>query len=349
VRTGPPTAKELIALAGFRCNYRTQPNSCAVRLLSTLTLVLHANQLLIVFYHFWGRGAIMGRSGAAFKAGALMLVPLHLAGCMTVPDLDSIGHPLQIREVVQQVECEIYDTVLKYEDNPKTNWIVNYAAKVTLALTVSQDGSISPDGALLGPFGIGSYVIGASGSLKGTAERLATYAITIDFSKMDPFKPACEAPNPRLHGRIGFKDWFDRVVLSFDEDTYGRPSDLSHKLDFQIDAGFKLTPAYELLRSRGNSALAANITFKHSVDFVMTYNDPNAVDYSKVCVVNYPGPCYEPGKAAASRKGRRPTSVVGVPGRLGSPATLAPSVQRQLDSNTLDLQIRSLRLDQLRR
>jgi hypothetical protein len=44
--------QELIALTGFRCNYRTQPNFCAVRLLSILTLVLHANQLLIVFYHF---------------------------------------------------------------------------------------------------------------------------------------------------------------------------------------------------------------------------------------------------------------------------------------------------------
>ena len=83
-----------------------------------------------------------------------MLVSLQLAGCMTVvPSLDPIGSPLEIREVVQQVECEIYDTVLDYENNPMTSWIVNYAAKVTLALTVSQDGSVTPDGALLGPFG----------------------------------------------------------------------------------------------------------------------------------------------------------------------------------------------------
>jgi len=287
----------------------------------------------------------MKRSGAAFKAGALMLVSLQLAGCMTVPSLDPIGDPLQIREVVQQVECEIYDTVLKYENNPKTSWIVDYAAKVTLALPVSQDGSVSPDGALLGPFGVGSYVIGASAHLKGSTERLATYAITIDFGKMNPYKLACDQHNPRLHGRVGFQDWFERVVASYDNDTFGRPSDLSHKLDFQIDAGFKITPAYELLRSRGNSVFDANITFKHSIDFVMTYNDPNAVDYIKVCVVNNTGPCYVPGPV---RKARRP-GVASVVGRPGSPAALSPSVQRQLDANTLDLQIRSLRLNQLRR
>ena len=162
---------------------------------------------------------------------------------------------------------------------------------------------------------------------------------------MDPYKPACGERNPRLHGRIGFKDWFDRVVASYDADTFGRPSDISHKLDFQIDAGFKITPAYELIRSRGNSGIGTNITFKHAVDFAMTYNDPNAVDYQKVCVVNLKGPCYEPGK---SRKALRP-GVASVISRPGSPAALSPSIQRQLDSNTLDLQIRSLRLDQLRR
>jgi hypothetical protein len=294
----------------------------------------------------WGMGAVMGRFGAASTAGALMLVSLQLAACGTVPSFGPMGESVQITDVVERVECEIYDTVLGYKNDPRTPWIVHYVAKVTLALTVSQDGSVSPDGALLGPFAAGTYAIGLGGSVKGSAERLATYAFTIDFSKINSVKKACTKPeNARLHGSIGFAEWFDRVINSLDDDDpFTRPSDLSHKLDFQLDAGLKLTPAYELLRSRGGSAFAANLTLKHSVDFTMTYNDPDAKDYSKVCVVNLPGPCYESEKKVSFRKSLR-TSRVG--GRL--PPSVSAPVQRQLDSNTLDLQIRSLRLDQLRR
>lgn len=273
-----------------------------------------------------------------------MLAALQLGGCGYVPSLGPMAEPPQITDVVQRVECEIFDTVLTYRKNPKTRWIVNYAAKVTLALTVSQDGSVSPDGALLGPFGAGTYAIGLGGSVKGSAERLATYAFTIDFSKVDRFRPACTDPNNmRLHGSIGFADWFDRVIASIDgDDPFTRPSDISHKLDFQLDATFRLVPAYELLRSRGSSALAANQTLKHSVDFTMTYNDPNAKDYIRVCVVNTQGPCFEPAPPAG-----RAAAEGGTAARR--PSRLAPSVQQRLDSNTLDLQIRSLRLDQFRR
>ncbi|HEV7410757.1 MAG TPA: hypothetical protein VGO01_19910 [Bradyrhizobium sp.] len=262
-----------------------------------------------------------------------------------------MGDPPQITEVVQRVECEIYDTVLQYSVRKDTSWIVNYVAKVTLALTVTQDGSVAPDFSLLGPFGAGTYSLGLGGSVKASAERIATYAFSIDFSKIDSFKPACSNPNSRLHGRVGFKDWFDRVIASRDnDDTFSRFTDLSHKLDFQLDAGLKLTPAYELLRSKGSSPLAADLTLKHSVDFTMTYNDPNAVDYAKVCIVNSPGPCYEPVKFRAARKARRgPASLADRAVKRILPPAISPSVQRQLDSNTLDLQIRSLRLDQFRR
>ena len=255
-----------------------------------------------------------------------------------------MGDSVQITDVVQRVECEIYDTVRRYEHNPKTLWIVNYVAKITLALTVTQDGSVSPDGALLGPFAAGAYSIGLGGSVKGSTERLATYAFTIDFSDLKIFKKACEdTQNPRLHGSIGFGEWFTRVIGSIDrDDPFSRPSDLSHKLDFQLDAGFKLTPAYELLRSRGGSAVAANLMLKHSVDFTMTYNDPNAKDYAKVCVVNLPGPCYEGDKKVSFRKSLGPSVA------RGRPPSISPPVRSQLDSNTLDLQIRSLRLDRLR-
>jgi hypothetical protein len=188
--------------------------------------------------------------------------------------------------------------------------------------------------------------------VKGSAERIATYAFTIDFSKVNRFKKACSDPNSmRLHGSIGFADWFDRVMKSIDgDDPFTRPTDISHKLDFQLDAGFKLVPAYELLRSRGSSAVAANLTLKHSVDFTMTYNDPNAKDYARVCVVNAPGPCFE-GVKIVEKDGKKTlvqdSSHAPVSGKR--PSALSPGVQQRLDSNTLDLQIRSLRLDQFRR
>lgn len=260
-----------------------------------------------------------------------------------------MGDPIQIREVVQRVECEIYDTVLQYEHNARTPWILDYAAKVNLELTVSADGSVSPDFALLGPFnpiglGGGTYSLGIGGSLKGTAERVAVYAFSIKFADAkERFAKACSNPeNSRLHGSIGFHDWFSRVVASFDDDDpFKRPSDLTHKLDFQIDAGLKITPAYELLRSKASLGLAGNWTWKHSVDFTMTYNDPTAPDYQKVCVVNAAAPC--PGQAKVverkTKTGRR---------YLVRPS-LSPEVRQRLDNNLIDLQLRSLRLDQLKR
>lgn len=291
----------------------------------------------------------MGHFRAA-KAAGLMCFVLHSGACSTVPNFGPMGEPLQIQEVVQRVECEIYDTVVTFRDQPKTSWIVNYVAKATLALTVSQDGSVAPEFNLLGPFGVGSYGLLVGGSAKGSSERLATYAFSIDFSNIDVFALACNNPkNARLHGSVGFNDWFRRVIASLDrDDPFTRPTDLSHKLDFQIDAGLKLTPAYELLRSKGEGLLATNLSLKNSVDFTMTYNDPNAVDYQKVCIVNYPGPCYEP-RRRVSRRSRGPASASApASGGIARPA-ISSSVQRQLDSNTLDLQIRSLRLDQFRR
>jgi hypothetical protein len=249
-----------------------------------------------------------------------------------------MADPVEITEVVQRVECEIYDTAIEFRSKKGTEWIENFTAKVTLSLTVSADGSVAPDFSLLGPFIPGTYALGIGGSLKGTAERIATYAFSIDFSRevIKRFHAACrDKKNTRLHGTIGFHDWFSRVIRSHDgDDPFSRPTDLSHKLEFQLDAGFKLTPGYELLRSRGSSPLSTNLTLKHTVDFTMTYNDPPSDEFDKVCVVNMGGPC--PKKSQIARAAGRPKG--------GTQA-----VQQRLNNNLLDLNIRSLRLDQIRR
>jgi hypothetical protein len=278
----------------------------------------------------------MGWVGAAMKAAALMYCAMQVGACAHVPAFGPMGEPIEIQDVVQRVECEIYDTVEEFRYSKKHRWITNYVAKATLALTVTEDGTIAPEVALLGPWSPGTFAVLAGGSIKGSTERLATYAFTIDFSKTSRFRQICGNPkNARLHGTIGFHDWFRRVLFSRDrDDPFDRPTDLSHKLDFQVDAGLRLVPAYQLLRSKGEAGLSANRSAKNSVDFTMIYNDPDAVDYQRVCVVNIPGPCYEP------------TKVAGTKGRGAASNSI---VQQRLNSNTLDLQIRSLRLDQLRR
>jgi hypothetical protein len=235
-----------------------------------------------------------------------------------------MGEVAQIRDVVEIVECEIYDVVKHYKTVHRTKkWISNYVAKVTLELTVTHDGSVAPDFALLGPFAAGTYALGLGGSLKGAAERIGTYAFTIHFNDYKKFKQSCEQ-RTRLSGSVGFRDWFGRVIDSHDRnDPFDHPTDLTHKLDFTIDAGLKVTPAYEFLRSKASSPLSANWNFKHSVEFVMTY-DAGGPDYEKVCVVNAPGPCYEPGVVSK-----------------GGPKT-SRSVASRLDALSTTLQIRTL-------
>jgi hypothetical protein len=250
------------------------------------------------------------------NAGLCLAIGLLGAGCTTVPELPPIGHEASIRQVVDRIQCELYETISGlYEipadpvDKPKNNlrktrknpperkfdWIQHYSATATLALAVNAEGGISPEITLLGPFKTGDFSLGFGGGFTAGASRIATYEFSMDF-----FPPEethlydwCSSKRPPgyppLQGNLGFGEWFTTVMLSMEpSDTFKRPDKLSHRTEFVLEGNLKLTPTYTLPRSKGNAGLSIERKDTHTLNMVFVYADPEA-SFDKVCVINAPG------------------------------------------------------------
>lgn len=283
-----------------------------------------------------------------------------------------MGASVPITRVVDRVQCEVYEAILdlqKLRDENGVSFIRNYVAKAVLTLQVNTDGTIAPDGALLGPFAAGSYAVGLSAGLTGAANRIATYGFTLDFQKAN--EGWC--PNngydgfPPLQGQLGMREWLNAVLFSHEPtDPFKLPKSISHRLDFTIDAGIRLLPSYALVRSRDSVALGLHRKDFHTLDIAIEYLSPKdraAPDYQEVCVVNEPGPCYwlnrkqapaaAPKISSKSIRKMLPESDGGSPSAPprtapARPARVAPEryiprdVEQKLDRALQNLELRSI-------
>jgi hypothetical protein len=272
-----------------------------------------------------------------------------------------MGEATAIRQVVDRVQCEVWETVEELNQIPdkKLDWI-HYVAKATLTLQINSDGGVAPEVSLLGPFNSGTFSLGFGGGLTGGANRIATYGFNIVFAKAEQSWCRDRANNgyPPLQGSIGLREWLTIVFRSHEvDDPFPRPKSMSHRTEFTLDGNLKISPAYTLARSKGSSVFSLHRKDFHTLDVAVEYVDPLAPDYNKVCVVNLAGPCHiggaavvrrtlvpaakslagrvEPSRRAITRRGvlrapRRPTPEI------------TPQVQDRLDRALQNLELRSI-------
>jgi hypothetical protein len=309
--------------------------------------------------------------------GLCAAVGLFTTGCSTVPSLPSMGHPLPLAQVVDRVQCEIYETILSLSDlrdDQGVNWVRYYAAKAEITLQVNAEGGAAPEVSLLGPFGTGTYSVGFGAGVTGAATRIAKYGFNLDFMKANEkwCNDTANSGYPPLQGELGMKEWLVTVLRSHNiNDPFPRPKSMSHRLDFTLEGSAKISPAYVLTTSKGNGVFSLKRKDFHTLDIALEYlslKDRNPPDYPEVCVVNLPGPCKAPGAItfhqppplpppaaqpstksrsepdlapARSKTTRRPGVGRRTPAR-SQPVEFPRDVQERLDRALQNLELRSI-------
>lgn len=281
-----------------------------------------------------------------------------------MPSLPPLGHSQAIRQVVNRLQCEIYQTIHHlggFDREGRMAWVRNYIAKAVLTLQVNTDGTIAPGTSLLGPFAPGSYSLGVAAGVTTAANRTAVYGFNIDFAKAE--LKWCDDPTAGyapLQGDLGIEEWISTVLSSRDSnDPFPRPKSISHRVDFTLDAKAEITPAYVLTRSRGGVGLSAHRKDFHTLDIAVEYvsiDDRNKPYDTKVCVINMPGPCYVPpvraaeapkamppaGFLPAEERPRRRKSNETPDRRSAAPPDVPSDVQQRLDRALQNLELRSI-------
>ncbi len=308
------------------------------------------------------------RANVGANVGLCVAIALLGTGCTGVPALPIVGQDTKlIAGVVDRVQCEVREAIVELGSITDDRgarpfaWVTNYVAKAVLTLQMNTDGGATPEVSLLGPFQSGTYSVGFQAGVLGGANRIATYGFNLGFARSEPSwcKDIGNKAYPPLQGDLGLREWFVTVLQSHNANNpFPRPKSLSHRIEFTLDGSLRLTPAYVLRRSRGSGIFSLHAKSFHILDIAIEYVDPEAPDYTKVCVVNLARPCPVPPKVAPPPIIGVTAEVKGEPKRgMGKkaaapraveqrgrprPKPISPDVEQRLDRALQNLEIRSI-------
>lgn len=186
-----------------------------------------------------------------------------LTSCTTVP----LSRPQELPDMVHHVQCELQQAYGELrKDHP---WLDKWAAGFTLTMKADVAGAASPEVSLLGPFGVGAYVLAAGGGISYEGIRTGTskYFLRLDhLHEVD-----CAVPNQQqIKGDLGIKEWMASVLPPDDKSTYRIPDTIGHSQQFILTLSGHLNPSYTLTRSRGQTGLGASRIDTNIIDIAMT-------------------------------------------------------------------------------
>jgi hypothetical protein len=174
-------------------------------------------------------------------AGAIIILATSLAGCSSMPPFDapeSRNGPPTVSDVIAKIECEVAQARYAPENNNPEflAYLHNtlnladfsqWAASVTLSLTVNDTEGLTPTGGLtltyLDPLSIPgtTFAFGASPQLYQTRQRIFTQTYTLDMTSLPT--NACEKfegkfPKINLAGDLGLRDQIYMGLHAFRRD-----------------------------------------------------------------------------------------------------------------------------------
>lgn len=206
--------------------------------------------------------------------GLILIISSTLNGCGTyVPDLQEFYDPqtaqIMVDAIVDHVQCEVQSSVqflllddadaaakakaLHLEQGPSLDWLKQWAAQVTLTLTIDEKGSVNPGVALTPPLAPAvmtypnkvtvttaqSFSLGFGATASADATRKETLAWLIDFKRftagqalqkaklerdplykaaqaagVDPVAMLCDRQNGGLiQGDLKLREWLYAVTI----------------------------------------------------------------------------------------------------------------------------------------
>lgn len=185
---------------------------------------------------------------------SLILVPLQLTGCSSLPDLPD-NDQVNIADVLYSIRCQLAESVQMYR--PYYPWINNWAASTKLQLKVVETGEKSGGANLVIPITNGTFTIGFNAGLTQKASRTATVEATFDLKDIDcPDLSKNENPPRYVQGSLGLGEWIQRVTVAL-ESSQILPSSLGYSTNFTLKANGNLMPSFSVIP--GDRRFGANL------------------------------------------------------------------------------------------
>jgi hypothetical protein len=273
-----------------------------------------------------------------------------LAACTSMPEFDAPeskdGHPT-VSHVIKKIECELAeardarentDTKFIYYLNHTLNLadFSQWVASVTLSLTISDTGGLSPTGGLalsyIEPLKVAgtSFTFGGNALLYQQRQRIFTQTYTVMIKSLS--RQACayfngKAPDINLAGDLGLKDQIYMGLHAFHRDASSDYSTTGDPGNNGSPDTFGATASFDVFK--GITNLGPNWTLVH-------FSGPNGGvgyqrdDLDKVAIT------FAPVAYQAPQKGMTPEVVAGF-GRQSS-AVAAISVARDANKALVETQ-----------
>lgn len=243
-----------------------------------------------------------------------------LGGCATLPT-EAVDH-VSLAAVEERVKCEIGHAYLKLKDDPRFPDLSNWAAGLTLTLSVDSTGGIAPSTSLIGPFGnVGPLDLNLGTSLN--AKRTALLNVYVAF--VEAANHECPPVSPTLiEGYLGLTEWIVRVFEAQYvveqkanlRSAFNNEKSIGYTLEFLVTLSAGATPTFVIANTTGfKSAFTLEAKSTHSVDIAMVEMDP--ADFRKrFKVVRIPGKEIEIDNPALKNLGPDIMKPLNVPAKI---------------------------------
>jgi len=206
---------------------------------------------------------------------------LLVAGCTTVPPLETPTNRIPVSKIVERVKCDLVDALKNHPELLKMNAFENgedkkdkedkgWAATVTLDLQVDATSGISPGVSFVSPLRQvvdkargnfpQSFTFGLGGGVNGKASRLESLMFKLPLKDIRNVKnPNCSFEDTeRLDSDLGLDEW---LVLALEPMTRKPPilspkemTLISHEIDFLVTWNLNATPSWSLVHFKGPGA-----------------------------------------------------------------------------------------------
>jgi hypothetical protein len=183
-----------------------------------------------------GSKGVEGVVGGAKLFCISIAVATALGGCSNIPPLGIEGPPT-IRQIVDEIECEVAEAADKYPRLRREDW----AVAVDLTLQVEETAGLTPTVSFIQPFATAgtSFAFGASAALKGERKRIYEELLDLKINQIR---------NPRCLARTGYFDLTGNLGIVEAADL-GLGSANLPLPQFHHDKAFGQTIHFELTRN----------------------------------------------------------------------------------------------------
>ena len=213
------------------------------------------------------------KSWAAFAIPAVLLT-----GCAVPPRLPDDAR-VNVQEIVDRVQCELYDAYVYYTQRHKRReefvWLKDMAAAYSLQLSVDQVGGVSVSSDFIHLISAGTFTLGTGAGAKATTTRTAKLGFSLylkDLRKPDSCPEPESSKGLYFSGGTGMREWLDRVLESFDKSDQlykQRPNTLSHQLEFIVAVDGNVSPSWSLRHAKPKGALNGSIKDTHTLTIAL--------------------------------------------------------------------------------